>query len=109
MNGECRDGDTALGRRMQDFFCTESDRMHFGVLAKRARFFTKSEEGVEIMSEVMEKLREEALRERNREVAEKALDRGLAVEATADLLDLAVDEVRRIAEQRKAERAATGA
>ncbi len=61
------------------------------------------------MSEVMEKLREEALRERNREVAEKALDRGLTVEATADLLDLAVDEVRRIAEQRKAERAAAGA
>nr|MCR5256689.1 hypothetical protein [Desulfovibrio sp.] len=79
------------------------------VLAERARFFKESEEGVEIMSEVMEKLREEALRERNREVAEKALDRGLTVEATADLLDLAVDEVRRIAEQRKAERAAAGA
>ena len=79
------------------------------MLDERARFFKESEEGVEIMSEVMEKLREEALRERNREVAEKVLDKGWTVEATADLLDLAVDEVRRIAEQRKAERATAGA
>ena len=90
-------------------FCTDPGRIHFDVLDERARFFKESEEGVEIMSEVMEKLREEALRERNREVAEKVLDKGWTVEATADLLDLAVDEVRRIAEQRKAERATAGA
>jgi hypothetical protein len=108
VNGEGRNEDTNLGRLMHDFFCRDPRDMHSQVLAERARFFKESEEGVEIMSEVMEKLREEALRERNREVAEKALDRGLAVEATADLLDLAVDEVRKIAEQRKAERAAAG-
>ena len=103
VNGKCRDGDTQLAKLMHDFFCSDPDEMYFDVLAERARFLKEEEEGVEMMCKAFEDFREKTLREWNREVAEKVLKKGWTVEETADLLDIDVEEIRKIAEQSKAE------
>ena len=81
--------------------------MHNQVLAERARFFKEDEEGVKSMcrafQEVWDDGRQEGRDEKTRELVEAVLSKGKSPEETADLLNLAVDEVRKIAELRKAE------
>lgn len=98
---------------MHDFFCEDPRDMHYPVLAERAKYFKEDEQGMEAMcrafQEVWDDGRQEGRDEKTRELVEAVLSKGKSPEETAELLNLAVDEVRRIAEQRKAERATAGA
>jgi hypothetical protein len=58
VNGNIQD-DTALGRLMHDFICTNASDMHYDVLAKRVGYFKESERGVSSMCKAMEDFRAE--------------------------------------------------
>ena len=62
VNGENRD-ETPLGRLMHDFSCADPEDMNYQVLADRARYFKNDEEGVGIMSKILEDFRIEAMEE----------------------------------------------
>jgi predicted transposase/invertase (TIGR01784 family) len=55
VNSRIRD-DTALGKLMHDFFCSDPNEMENQTLAKRVRYFKESEKGVKTMCKVMEDL-----------------------------------------------------
>ena len=55
INGDCRE-DTPLGWLMHDFFCTSADKMHYDVLGKHMRYLKETKEGVELMSDNMDKV-----------------------------------------------------
>lgn len=58
VNAQIQD-ETALGRLMHDFSCTEADQMHYPVLAERVRYFKEDEKGVTRMSAIGDEFREE--------------------------------------------------
>ena len=68
VNGEITDPETALGRLMHDFSCTDPDNMYYEELARKAKYFKEHKEGVRYMSGVMEAYKEEITREVTREV-----------------------------------------
>ena len=93
VNGEAQN-DTALGKLMHDFNCTEPDDMYYNELAERARYFKKTEGGREKMCKIMEDMRNEAVVASKREVARNLLKIGkLSVEDIALATGLTVDEV----------------
>ena len=55
VNGK-NNNDTELGRLMQDFMCSDPDKMHNSNLAQRARFLKQDEGGRAIMAMSMEEL-----------------------------------------------------
>ena len=55
VNSAIRD-ETALGRLMHDFFCTDPKDMYYKILADRSGYFKKSEKGVRTMCQMMQEL-----------------------------------------------------
>lgn len=62
VNSQVQDN-TALGRLMSDFWCTEATDMHYRVLADRVHHFKNEEEGIHNMCKAIEDMRNEAARE----------------------------------------------
>lgn len=60
VNGSFVDDESAIGRLMHDFRCSNPDNMYYQILADRARFFKKTEEGEQIMCKMMEDMRNTA-------------------------------------------------
>ncbi len=72
MNQEFKDGEhiiyvnskiqdeSALGKLMHDFLCTDADQMKYKILADRVRYFKEDQEGVKIMCKAMEDMRNAA-------------------------------------------------
>lgn len=57
--------ETALGKLMHDFFCTNSKDMYYPVLANRVWYFKENEKGVATMCRAMEQMRDETAAEQN--------------------------------------------
>ena len=103
MNGEYRD-DSPIGILMQDFSCTDPNKIHYKQLANRMRYFKEDEKGVAIMCKMMEDMRSEAAL-----VAELAVKKKMArklliegkrsLEAIAEFTELSLDEVEELAKQ----------
>lgn len=55
VNGEYR-GDSAIGKLMHDFNCTNADDMNYDLMAERTRYLKENPEGVREMSAIMEEL-----------------------------------------------------
>lgn len=68
VNGQIRN-DSALGRLMHDFKCTDVNDMHYSILADRVRYFKENKEGAEIMTDFWEESKREAAREAAKEAA----------------------------------------
>lgn len=76
-------------------------------------FFKEHEEGVKKMYSAFQEVRDEGRQEGRQEGRDEAtrtfvkaiLSKGKSMEETADLLHLALDEVKKIVEQRESERA----
>ena len=110
VNGKYR-GNDELGRLMHDFLCTDPDDMNYEELAKKARYFKKSDEGGAAMCQILEDMRNEtAIRvaretKRNmaRETAERLIEGGrIPLEEIARCLpSLSMDELREIAAEIK--------
>ncbi len=59
VNSQVQD-ETALGKLMQDFRCTDASKMNYDILATRVRYFKEDQEGMKIMCKAMEEMRNEA-------------------------------------------------
>ena len=62
VNGEYR-GDSALGKLMHDFNCTDPGEMNYELLAKKTHYLKENPKGVSEMCKVMEELRNESYAE----------------------------------------------
>ena len=62
VNSQIKD-ETALGKLMHDFTCTNAKDMYYEVLADRVHYFKEDEKGVATMCRAMEEMRNETARE----------------------------------------------
>lgn len=105
VNGKYR-GNDEVGKLMYDFSCTDPDDMNYEVLAKKARYFKRDEEGVAAMCKMMEDMRNEAAKEAAAkaelrsamETAERLIKKGkLTIEEIAECIPvLPFDELKKI-------------
>ena len=63
VNGHNNDLNTELGKLMHDFREPDPDRMIYPVLARKSWYFKESEEGVAVVSKIMEDMQKEAANE----------------------------------------------
>lgn len=94
VNSQIKD-ETALGKLMHDFSCTDPDEMNYPVLAQRVRYFKEDTKGVTTMCRAMEEMRENTKHEQAIEIALKLLKKGkMTYEEISDTVGLSVDEVK---------------
>ncbi len=102
VNGAYR-SDTPIGKLMHDFSCTDAADMYYGTLADRVRFFKESKEGIEIMCQAMEDMRNQTLKEGMKEVALRMLAAGkYALEEIVNISGLSLEEVKQLKADRSA-------
>ena len=101
VNSQIKD-ETALGKLMHDFFCTDAKDMFYPVLANRVQYFKQDAKGVAAMCRAMEEMRNESVRERNIEIAKTMLEDGLPYEKIAKYAGLSVEEVKELASKKSA-------
>ena len=95
VNSQIKD-ESALGKLMHDFSCTDAKDMKYKILADRVRYFKEDEKGVATMCKAMEEMRKEELIE----VAERLLKlKKLSYEEIAEIAKLTVDEVKALDEK----------
>ena len=75
VNSQIKD-ESALGKLMHDFSCTDAKDMKYKILADRVRYFKEDEKGVATMCKAMEEMRNEAVKEERVEVARQLLELG---------------------------------
>ena len=68
---------TVLGRLMHDFYCTDAKDIKNRKLAKRVKFFKEDKEGVKIMSNVFEEIKNEGAETRAYEIARSLITLGV--------------------------------
>ena len=105
VNSQIKD-ETALGKLMHDFTCTNAKDMYYEVLADRVHYFKEDEEGVAIMCKAMEDMRNEAAREAEKmkaiRMARLMIEDGkLSYEDIAMYTELTLEEVEKIALEKK--------
>ena len=93
VNSQIKD-ETALGKLMHDFFCTDAKDMFYPVLANRVQYFKQDAKGVAAMCRAMEEMRNETVRERNIECALEMLADGMPYEKVAKYSKLTLEEVK---------------
>lgn len=94
VNSQLHD-ESALGKLMYDFYCTDAGKMNYEILADRVRYFKEDEKGVATMSRVMEEMRNETERAKAIKDAKGMLESGkLTYEEIAKIAELTIDEVR---------------
>ena len=101
VNSQIKD-ETALGKLMHDFFCTNSKDMNYPILARRVRYFKEDTKGVAAMCRAMEKMRDETEHETSIKHALAMLADGVPCEKVAKYTDLSIEEVRTLAEKKSA-------
>ena len=98
VNGSERVSDTALGKLMSDFFCTEADEMNYQELSDRVRFYKETEKGADTMGSVLDEMREETEMKTRVENALKMLADGkLSLEDIAEYSGLSLEKIRELA------------
>ena len=94
VNSQIHD-ESALGKLMYDFYCTDAGKMNYEILADRVRYFKEDEKGVATMSRVMEEMRNETERAKAIKDAKGMLESGkLTYEEIAKIAELTIDAVR---------------
>ena len=101
VNGQIRD-DTALGRLMHDFNCTDPGQMAYPVLAQRARYFKEDEKGVGSMSRIFEEIAQEATHKKAVENALAMLADDMPYEKVAKYAGLPIEEVKALDSKKSA-------
>ena len=99
VNGEDKNSETALGRLMHDFFCTNPDEMYYKELADRSRHFKQTEEGVNEMSSVID----EMIYDSKKEAVKNLISLGkLSLKEISKSLDIPLNIVEELAGQKSA-------
>ena len=117
VNSKIQD-DTALGRLMQDMYCTDPEKLHYKEFAERMKSLKYSKEDEEKMTDLIEeyakKFAKQVAEQEAKEAAKEAehnksvefalslLADGMSVEFAAKHSKLSLDEVRKLAEMRSA-------
>lgn len=95
VNSQIQD-ESALGKLMHDFSCTDAKDMNYKILADRVRYFKEDEKGVATMCRALEEMR----KEERMEVAERLVKlRRLSYEEIAETAKLSVEEVKALGEK----------
>jgi len=103
VNGSMRTKDTALGRLMSDFYCTDAKDMHYKELAERFRHFKETEKGVKYMCDVLDEMKNEAVERASIEHAKEMLKTGkLTLEEISICSGLSIDKIRELAGKQSA-------
>ena len=98
VNGALKPSDTAIGRLMSDFFCTDAKDMNYKELSDRVRFYKETEKGVETMCKAFDDLREETELRIRIENATKMIAVGkLSLEEISDYSGLSIEKIRELA------------
>ncbi|MBD5470324.1 MAG: hypothetical protein HDR19_04210 [Lachnospiraceae bacterium] len=93
VNAQIKD-ETALGKLMHDFSCTDPSDMNYRVLADRVRYFKEEKEGVSAMCQMLEEMRNETALETTKEFALRLIIRGKdTLEEIAEITKLPLEEV----------------
>ena len=105
VNSQIKD-ESALGKLMHDFSCTDAKDMKYKILADRVRYFKEDEKGVAIMCKAMEDMRNEAAREAEKmkaiRMARLMIEDGkLNYEDIAMYTELTLEEVEKMLWKRK--------
>ena len=99
VNSQIKD-ESALGKLMHDFYCTDPKDMNYKILAERVRYFKEDEKGVATMCRAMEDMRNETAREERIAMAQRLLKLGkLSYEEIAETAVLTVEEVKALDEK----------
>ena len=94
INAQMKD-ESALGKLMHDFSCTDAKDMKYKILADRVRYFKEDEKGVATMCRAMEEMRNETAREKAVQIAKRMLQSGkLSYEEVAEIAELTIEEVK---------------
>ena len=93
--------DTALGRLMSDFFCTNANDMHYKELSDKVRYYKETEEGVDRMCEIWDEIRNEGRKEgmenaRIKNAKAMIKDGVLPLEKIAEYSGLTLEKVREL-------------
>lgn len=111
VNGSIRTKDTALGKLMSDFYCTEAKDMCYKELSAKVKHYKETLEGRQTMCDIWEEVRNEGLIEGEAKgKAEASVEHALAMikdgslsyEKIAEFSGLSVDKVRELAGNRSA-------
>ena len=89
VNSQIKD-ETALGKLMHDFFCTDAKDMFYPVLANRVQYFKQDAKGVATMCRAMEEMR----KDERIECALEMLADGMPYEKVAKYSKLTIEEVK---------------
>lgn len=99
VNSQIKD-ESALGKLMHDFSCTDAKDMNYKILADRVRYFKEDEKGVATMCKAMEEMRNETAHEKAVQIAKRMLKSGkLSYEEIAEFAELTVEEVKALDEK----------
>lgn len=94
VNSQIKD-ETALGKLMHDFSCTDPQDMKYPVLAERVRYFKEDTKGVTNMCRALEDMRSETIHEKAVRVAKKMLASGkMSYEEISEMVELPVEEIK---------------
>lgn len=93
VNSQIKD-ETALGKLMHDFSCTDPENMQYSVLAERVKYFKEDTKGVTTMCRALERMRDETIHEKAVDVALSMLADGLPYEQIAKYTKLSVEEIK---------------
>lgn len=93
VNSQIKD-ETALGKLMHDFSCTDPEDMKYPVLAERVKYFKEDTKGVTTMCRALELMRDETIHEKAVDVALSMLADGLSYEQIAKYTKLSVEEIK---------------
>ena len=95
--------DTALGRLMSDFYCTDAKDMNYKELSERVQNYKETEEGVDTMCDILDEMRQEAVQKAACETAKKMINDGkLSLEKIAEYSGLSLEKVRDLAGNKSA-------
>lgn len=97
VNGSNNDN-TPLGRLMHDFKCKNADDMHYHQIADRVRYIKQEEGGREYMCKIMEELNQQAVYEKQQQIAIAMIDKGkYTYEEISECTGLPLDKVKELA------------
>ena len=103
VNASMKSKDTALGRLMSDFYCTNADDMCYKELSDRVKLYKETEEGVNTVCDILEEMKNEAIERDRIENAIKMLNSGkLSLEEIAEFTNLSIEKVRELAGNKSA-------
>lgn len=88
--------ETALGRLMHDFWCTNVNDIKNSVLADRVRYFKEDQKGVKVMCREFEELYEEGKADGRVEAIRKMIQKDFYNAVIKDIYDVADEDIETI-------------